>query len=141
MLFGGSFPDAFKSVIVELFRKEGLLETVQEEIQPDQLFFADFTMLEIDEDAASVKKRKALGRTMDCFMKTWLVNPKPGSGGENGDVNGTRQAVKWRRCARCAAVMEDTMSSRQALTWLMMQQRRCFCSGYWDTLPAGRIVA
>ncbi|KUJ20418.1 mediator of RNA polymerase-like protein II transcription subunit 16 [Mollisia scopiformis] len=144
MLFGSSFPDAFKTVIVELFRKEGLLETVQEEIEPAQLFFADFTMLEIDEDHASVKKRKNLGRTMDCFLKTWLRNPPSLHSSENGDsqANGSsRQGVKWRRCARCAAVMEDSMSQRPALAWLMMQQRRCFCSGYWDTLPAGQMAA
>jgi mediator of RNA polymerase II transcription subunit 16, fungi type len=172
MLFGGSFPDAFKSVLVELFRKEGLLDAVQEEIEPARLFFADFTMLEVDEDAVSVGRRKALGKTMDCFQKRWLVNPEKkssssanGSGGEGSSQNGTRntspgtaqdgsavgtgglmgaggrQGARWRRCARCTAVMEDVLTQRSALQWLVMQQRRCFCSGYWDTLAPGETVA
>lgn len=148
MLFGGSFPDAFKSVIVELFRKDGLLDAMQAELEPARLFFADFTMLEVDEDKGSVERRRAAGLTMDCFRKGWLVNPvkKPGvlTGGEEGGSVVTaagKQGARWRRCARCAAVMEDVLTQRQALQWLVMQQRRCFCSGYWDTLPLGEMVA
>jgi mediator of RNA polymerase II transcription subunit 16 len=157
MLFGGSIPDAFKPVIVELFRKGGLLDFVREEIEPAKLFFADFTALEVDEDAVSVGKRRRSHMTMDSFRKEWLVNPKKAENGLNG-VNGVtgardsggvigvataggRQNARWRRCARCAAVMEDVLSQRQALQWLIMQQRRCFCSGYWNTLESGRTVA
>jgi mediator of RNA polymerase II transcription subunit 16 len=154
MLFGGSLPDAFKPVIVELFRKEGLLDSVREEIEPAKLFFADFAMLEVDEDDVSVGKRKRSHMTMDSFRKGWLVNPKKkehengvnetgdGSGGVIGVAPaGGRQSARWRRCARCAAVMEDVLSQRQALQWLIMQQRRCFCSGYWNTLETGRTAA
>jgi mediator of RNA polymerase II transcription subunit 16 len=153
MLFGGSFPDAFKSVIVELFRKEGLLDQVREEIEPAKLFFANFTMLEVDEDKASVERRRQLGKTMDCFRKGWLINPDPAmkgtvgmqdnnSNATNGLASGTgRQGARWRRCARCASVMEDVLLQRPALSWLVMQQRRCFCSGYWDTLAPGEKVA
>lgn len=148
MLFGGSIPDAFKPVIVELFRKEGLLDSVRQEIEPAKLFFADFAMLEVDEDAVSVGKRKRNGMTMDSFRKGWLVNPKRGevenvnSAPESGVLGqGGRQSARWRRCNRCAAVMEDVLSQRQALQWLVMQQRRCFCSGYWNTLESGRTVA
>ena len=151
MLFGGQFPDAFQSVIVELFRKEGLLNSVRQEIEPAKLFFADFSLLEVDEDTVSVTKRKRAGMTMDCFRKAWLVNPKkPAKNGQdvaNGEkervVNGAggRQGARWRRCARCAAVMEDVLTQRQALQWLVMQQRRCFCSGYWDTLAPGDSIA
>lgn len=114
-------------------------------------------MLEIDEDEHSIRKRRNMGKTMDCFRKTWLTNPPKtprsinGSGQngldeghDGGNGNGqdkNRLTARWRRCARCAAVMEDTMSQRQSLQWLMMQQRRCFCSGYWDNLPPGKIVA
>ena len=151
MLFGGSLPDAFKPVIVELFRKEGLLDSVREEIEPAKLFFADFSMLEVDEDAVSVAKRRRSHMSMDSFKKGWLANPKKKKEIENGvhevgegasgAAPGGRQSPRWRRCARCAAVMEDVLNQRQALQWLIMQQRRCFCSGYWDTLEPGRMVA
>lgn len=158
MLFGGQFPDAFKTVIVELFRKEGLLDGVRGEIEPAKLFFADFGMLEVDEDPDSMAKRKRAGVTMDCFRKAWLVNPKKplkalgsleekeiGASGQEpaGGVNGAdgRAMARWRRCARCAAVMEDVLIQRQVLQWLVMQQRRCFCGGYWNTLVTGELSA
>lgn len=151
MLFGGQFPDAFKTVIVELFKREGLLESVRDDIEPAKLFFADFTLLEVDEDTVSVARRKNAGLTMDCFRKAWLENPKKklqradSKDGEKDGANGAnangRQVARWRRCARCAAVMEDVLTERRALQWLIMQQRRCFCSGYWDTLNPGQTVA
>ena len=150
MLFGGSLPDAFKPVIVELFRKEGLLDSVREEIEPAELFFADFAMLEIDEDAVSVERRRRSHMTMDSFRKGWLANPRVKQNGiavngtaegTGGEPSGGRPTSRWRRCARCAAVMEDVLSQRQALQWLIMQQRRCFCSGYWNTLEPGRTAA
>jgi mediator of RNA polymerase II transcription subunit 16 len=134
--FGGPFPEAFKPIIVELFKPDGLLSTVREDIEPAKLFFADFSLLEVNEDKASLAKRKASGMTMDCFRKAWLPNPKKGVQLEEG-----KQVARWRRCARCAAVMVDVLTERRALQWLVMQQRRCFCSGYWDTVAAGEMVA
>lgn len=151
MMLGYAIPDAFKGVIVELFRPEGLLDSVREEIDPSRLFFADFSLLEVDEDRASMGARKRAAMTMDCFRKSWLPNPKKsdkllinanGQDQSAGAVgSGGRQGARWRRCARCAAVMEDVLSQRQALQWLVMQQRRCFCSGYWDTLNPGETMA
>jgi mediator of RNA polymerase II transcription subunit 16 len=148
MLFGDAIPEAFKPVIVELFRKEGLLDSVREEIDPAKLFFGDFSTLEVEDDAMSLNRRKRSGMTMDSFRKTWLVNRKKEEEGVNAAVDigsgavlghAGRQGARWRRCARCAAVMEDVLSQRQALQWLIMQQRRCFCSGYWNTLEPGQM--
>lgn len=168
MLFGGDIPEAFSPVIVEMFTT--LLPTLQEEIDPTKLFFMDFGMLEADDDdrrqggmGRGLERKRDKNFTMDCFKKEWLSNPKKtavnhngdksngnGSGnaggslnpqGQGGGVPRGRTGARWRRCARCAAVMEDLLSQRQALQWLVMQQRRCFCSGYWDTLAVGEIVA
>lgn len=67
------------------------------------------------------------------------VGGSAGNGGNGGA--GAASSKRWRRCARCAAVMEDVISPRPALQWLVMQQRRCFCGGYWDTLVGGEMVA
>ncbi|QSZ30359.1 hypothetical protein DSL72_004882 [Monilinia vaccinii-corymbosi] len=199
MLFGGEIPEAFKPVIIELFAGVpggenntdndttivnggngiGHLSNVRLEIDPTNLFFADFSMLEVDEDKESVEKRRSSGLTMDCFRKTWLNNPPKssssksaksledgisvdnsvlapipglpgfpgvgaalgGNGNGGGGGAGSTTTKRWRRCARCAAVMEDVISPRPALQWLVMQQRRCFCGGYWDTLIGGEMVA
>ena len=165
-MLGGEIPGAFKSVIVELFRgidisngggdqegegkEKGLLAAVREEIDPAKLFFGDFGMLEVDEDASSMEKRRRNGMTMDCFRKDWLVNPvktaaadaNANANEENGNgVAGGGARKRWRRCARCAAVTEDVLTQRHALQWLVMQQRRCLCSGYWNTLAVGEMVA
>ncbi|CAD6446684.1 57a8b159-a03f-41bf-85e8-e000fc477235 [Sclerotinia trifoliorum] len=207
MLFGGEIPTAFKPVIIDLFKGvqdnkkgdepdtatdnagTGHLSGVRLEIEPSDLWFADFTMLEVEEEEECVARRKNAGLTMDCFRKTWLSNPPPsssksssskkslengsssaavisgdnllvpipgfsafglgppgaavnGNGNGNGNTNSTTTMPKrWRRCARCAAVMEDVLSQRPTLQWLVMQQRRCFCSGYWDTLQSGEMAA
>lgn len=149
MMLGGAIPDAFKGVVIEIFRPEGLLDSVREEIDPSKLFFADFSILEVDEDAVSVLKRKRSKMTMDSFRKGWLPNPKKSDKNTDGNhpeenlavIGVGRQGARWRRCARCAAVMEDILSPRQALQWLVMQQRRCFCSGQWDTLQPGEMIA
>lgn len=138
MLFGSSFPDAFKTVIVELFRVEGLLDGVKEEIEPAQLFFADFSMLEVDEDKASTEKRRLSNKKMDCFRKVWLESPQKILA-VDGDAE--NRHGRWRRCARCAAVMEDVLTQRQALQWLIMQQRRCFCGGFWNMIAPGKTIA
>lgn len=164
LLFGGAIPDTFKGVVVELFRKEGLLDAVRDEIEPARLFFANFSMLEVDDDPISVRERKRAKLTMDSFRKTWLVNPPKKQGGAttngaaaattNGHANtdaatatndaspagitpvgaASSSTPRWRRCARCAAVMEDVLSHRQVLQWMVMQQRRCFCGGHWETI-------
>jgi mediator of RNA polymerase II transcription subunit 16 len=146
MLFGGALPDNFKTVIVELFRKEGLLDAVRAEIEPARLFFANFAILQVDDDPLSIRDRKRSRLTMDCFRKAWLAPPPkklPGAAAEGteaaagGTPGAVAQPAKWRRCARCSAVMEDIVSQRQVLQWMVMQQRRCFCGGHWETLELG----
>lgn len=154
LLFGGPIPDALKPVVIELFKKDGILEKLREEFDESRLFFADFSLLEVDDDKASLKKRGQMNSVMDCFKKSWLK--KPSIGEINDSVNGVmmskseypgakatgnRQDLKWRRCTRCAAISEDALAQRQPLQWLVMQQRRCFCSGYWSTVSPGDIVA
>ncbi|KAI1000695.1 hypothetical protein K3495_g7503 [Podosphaera aphanis] len=153
IMFGGSFPDGFKSVIVELYRSGGLLDTVRAEIDEGRLFFLDFSLLQADDDEASIEKRKTMNKTMDYFKRVWLENPpkKPDEAPssvarnifEHSSIStpGGSQSPKWRRCTRCAAVSEDVMPQRQSLQWLVMHQRRCLCSGYWNTLPLGEMVA
>lgn len=129
-------PDAFKPVIVELFRKEGLLENVRAEIDPAKLFFADFGILEADEDEWSVRRRKSNNQTMDSFRKKWLPNPKK-SDSLDPDSLRAKNVTRWRRCIRCAAVMEEP-DKRHTMQWFVMQQRRCYCSGYWNALDPGK---
>jgi len=46
-------------------------------------------------------------------------------------------ASQWRRCVRCAAVMEDVWGQRPGFTFVLTQQRRCACGGGWGLVPRG----
>ena len=52
-----------------------------------------------------------------------------GMGGSNGP--------HWRRCVRCAAVMEDLWSGKPGYNFVLTQQRKCMCGGGWATVPRG----
>jgi len=136
-----AIPDAFKPVIVTVFRKEGLLDSIRGEIDLPKLFFADFSILEVDEDEWSIEQRKKKNMTMDGFRKIWLPNPKKSdavAATNKADQNTKTPPPRWKRCARCASVMDDVLTQRHSLSWLAMQQRRCFCGGYWDNLAPGK---
>lgn len=165
MLFGGPLPPSLAPVIVELYTglevlgsgdgvvrsriigdpsNKGLLQQVRTEIDSAKLWFTDFTLLEVEEDAYSVRQRRAQARTIDCFRKIWL----PAAIGSSTKKSSpalplplplpSTTTLRLRRCARCTATMEELMTSRPALQWLVMQQRRCFCGGFWTTVMETR---
>lgn len=104
----------FFTVDVPAFRKS---------VDPAQLFFASFDILDIQDD-----KRQVDGVRMahlDTFTKTKL-RMAPTS--------------QWRRCTRCASVMDEFTPRSAGLTFMMTQQRRCPCSGTWAVLPTGKLV-
>ncbi|KAG9245029.1 mediator of RNA polymeras-like protein II transcription subunit 16 [Calycina marina] len=139
MVLGGAFPDAFKSVLIELFRSDGLLSTIRSEIDLQKLMFHDFSILELDEDEFSVRERKKRNMTIDCFRKTWLRNPPlHGSNDGSEEPKGAKGLKKWRRCARCSSVMEEPGFTKPSLGWLSGQQKRCYCAGLWDAVDEGK---
>jgi mediator of RNA polymerase II transcription subunit 16 len=52
-----------------------------------------------------------------------------GIGGDSGP--------QWRRCVRCAAVMEDIWSGKPGYNFVLSQQRKCVCGGSWGSMPRG----
>ncbi|KAL2269964.1 hypothetical protein VTJ83DRAFT_2148 [Remersonia thermophila] len=56
-------------------------------------------------------------------------SPSPG--------NGNAIEPQWRRCVRCAAVMEDIWSGKPGFNFVLTQQRKCVCGGGWGTMPKG----
>lgn len=100
-------------------------------------------------------KDKAVARTVDIFQRVpinLLTSTKSSASNSsspslshaitnpasNNEVASTTK--KYRRCVRCAAVMEDLVSNKQTVHFLIMQQRRCFCSGYWVVMGEGTVV-
>ncbi|KAK4242361.1 hypothetical protein C8A03DRAFT_40329 [Achaetomium macrosporum] len=67
------------------------------------------------------------------------VNNGRGSGSANGSGNGSGNGngAEWRRCVRCASVMEDIWANRPGYNFVLAQQRKCACGGSWGVVPRG----
>ncbi|KND89513.1 Mediator of RNA polymerase II transcription subunit 16 [Tolypocladium ophioglossoides CBS 100239] len=124
MLLAAPPPPAFLPVIKKLFSKD--LPAFRAQTDPAKLFFANFDLLGVQDDDASLAARKAKGSYVDLFKKVEL---RPSTTGP-----------QWKRCTRCASVMEDVFGSRPGFTFLLGQQRKCSCGGHWALLPKGKLV-
>lgn len=124
MLLSSSPPPIFMPVIRKFFSKD--LVAFRNLTDPLKLFFADYELLEVldDDDSLAARRRKKVH--VDMFKKVKLRR-----GGN---------AARWRRCVRCASVMEDANSARPGFAFVLSQQRKCCCGAYWSLLPQGELV-
>ncbi|KAI9737316.1 MAG: mediator complex subunit [Claussenomyces sp. TS43310] len=147
MLFGGALPEALIPALRHLFTS--LLPSLRSDVEPSQLFFHNFDILAMgdddddddddrDHDASAAEHRPhggaRRGFIVDIFQRLPIALDPHGLASE-------LQGQRWRRCARCAAVMEDVHSRKPAVAFLIMQQRRCFCGGYWLVLNENEMIA
>jgi mediator of RNA polymerase II transcription subunit 16 len=107
----------FIPVIKKLFTKD--LPAFKALIDPAKLFFANYDLLGVQDDKSMLQKTVYI----DLFKKAEM---KLG-------------AQQWRRCTRCASVMEDVFGTRPGYTFVLAQQRRCACGGVWALLPKGKL--
>ncbi|KAK7449381.1 RNA polymerase II Mediator complex subunit Sin4 [Colletotrichum acutatum] len=159
MLLASSPPPAFLGVLLKFFNTD--LRAYRGLADPSKLFFADYDLLEVDDDRRTLAARKAKSRFIDVFKRAELVGPPPtsraGGGGSsssdaagnsnnnNASTSGGKEAedaktAQWRRCVRCSAVMEDVFGSRPGFTFVLAQQRKCSCGGHWGLLPRGSLI-
>lgn len=123
MMTGMAPPPPFLQVIRKLFSKD--VPAFRNQTDPARLFFADFDLLEVTDDPRSLTDRARRGAHVDVFSRAVLKRSA---------------ASQWRRCTRCAAVMEDMFGNRAGLTFMLNQQRKCACGGYWGLLPKGELL-
>ncbi|UQC86913.1 RNA polymerase II Mediator complex subunit Sin4 [Colletotrichum lupini] len=155
MLLASSPPPAFLGVLLKFFNTD--LRAYRGLADPSKLFFADYDLLEVDDDRRTLAARKAKSRFIDVFKRVELVGPPPssrgGGGGGSGAAGGSNsnsasggkeaeeaKTAQWRRCVRCSAVMEDVFGSRPGFTFVLAQQRKCSCGGHWGLLPRGSLI-
>ncbi|KAM0522331.1 hypothetical protein ACHAPE_001920 [Trichoderma viride] len=117
MLLAASPPAPFVPVIKKLFTKD--LPAFKSLTDPAKLFFANYDLLGVQDDKSQLPKDVYI----DLFRKAEI---KLG-------------AQQWRRCTRCASVMEDVFGTRPGYTFVLGQQRRCACGGVWALLPKGKL--
>jgi len=144
LLLGGPPPPTFQEPLTRLFKQD--LLKLRDTTDAARLFFADYTLLEIDdEDPKALERKRAGGRYVDMFKRVEIVK-----GVHGGSVTATRRnggaddgnggaPVQWRMCVRCASVMEDfgPVHNRPNLAFVLSQQRNCSCGGRMVLLPLG----
>jgi mediator of RNA polymerase II transcription subunit 16 len=151
MLLGGPAPPVFLPVIVKFFKAELVKFRAKPDTDPATLFFEDYSLLEIEDDRKGLANRAARNSFVDVFKRVELVAPQGGQRSSDGaidgkassggtTVQGTNGSGQWRRCTRCTAVMEDVFGQRPGFSFVLGQQKKCSCGGYWGLLPRGSMI-
>jgi mediator of RNA polymerase II transcription subunit 16 len=145
IFLGTSPPPSFQPVLLSFFNKH--VRSYRAHTDPARLFFADYSLLEVEDDADSLARRRAGGRYLDAFTR-WELRAADRLGfGDNNEGGGEEVVtvenldVQWRRCVRCAAVMENVYGHRPGFTFVLGQQRKCACGGSWGLLHKGAMVS
>ncbi|KAM0322887.1 hypothetical protein ACHAQA_009229 [Verticillium albo-atrum] len=134
LLLAAQPPPPFLPVLKKLFTQD--LRKFRAQTDPSKLFFADLGLLETDDAPRVLGARRAAGRYVDVFRRVEMTKAVRAEEEERGKGG----ALHWRRCVRCAAVMEDVFGSRPGFTFVLTQQRKCSCGGYWALLPKASIT-
>lgn len=201
MLLASNPPSSFQEVIFNFFKTD--LAAFKAQTDPAKLYFGNFDLLEVEDDAKSLMRKKEAGKYIDVFKRVEVysggsANTKTGgtvsasrgtaggimngasgpgvagqgrnanigapatlnlafrgsAGGAGGpnDAGATSGAgvssgnsppaaavPQWRRCVRCASVMEDVWGHRPGFTFVLAQQRKCACGGNWGLVPKSSI--
>lgn len=128
MLLGGSPPPAFASVVRKFFED---LRKFREHTNLSDLFFGDYDLLEVNDSPRALAARRQRGAHVDLFKRVEIFTSKALDG------------PPWRRCARCASVMEDVAMAvpKPGLHFLLSQQRNCCCGARIAVLKKDELVA
>lgn len=122
-------PPSFVSVVDKFFDKD--LREFRAHVNVAKLYFADYSILEINDSPRSLQKRRARGTRVDLFKRI-EISRKPSTA--------NAKPPAWRSCARCASVMEDLsmINNKPGLMFLLRQQTHCSCGGRMALLQETR---
>ncbi|KAL8295215.1 hypothetical protein RB600_000950 [Gaeumannomyces tritici] len=144
LLLGNAPPNGFIPVLKKFFFEVNL-PAFRAQTDRAQLFFADFTLLDVLDDRRSLQERRARGKHVDAFKRSEIELAPRDDGAvasatgrqQQPGANGSTGVLLRRRCVRCAAVMEDVTAQKPAVTLVVAQQRKCPCGGSWGLLAKG----
>lgn len=147
MLVGGPPPQCFRQVLSNLFNLQ--LLSLKGKTDPAKLFFADYNLLGVQDDNKSLDAKKSAGRYVDVFRRCELDGSGGIPGGHRRNPSSTKSLttspstsdIRWRRCVRCAAVMQNVSGQRPGFTFVLAQQRKCSCGGSWAMLPKDSLIS
>ena len=114
MLIAGHVPDVLAPALKDLLGEGGSVERLREEINVAELYFTDFSWLELGDDDKARRWRRE--NRVDVLRKTVIKK-------------GAKRKLK--RCTRCCAIMEDVGDARRGNVAVLQLQRNCLCGGWW----------
>ncbi|KAK0703773.1 RNA polymerase II mediator complex subunit Sin4 [Lasiosphaeria miniovina] len=139
MLLAANPPPGFRDVLFKFFNSS--LPAFRSQTDPARLYFGNYDILEVDDNRKILASKKAAGRYIDVFKRVELFSgpkaAKNSSLSHGGAADDT--GPQWRRCVRCASVMEDVWGTRPGFTFVLGQQRKCSCGGNWGLLPRSSV--
>ncbi|KAK8126437.1 uncharacterized protein PG998_002196 [Apiospora kogelbergensis] len=138
LLLAGSPPPPFLNVVNKFFKTD--LKEFRTHVDPAKLFFADYGILEVDDDPRALAARRQKGVRVDVFKRVEICRIKEGAPSTGGGNNSGNEQVQWRRCVRCASVMEDVPTNKPGITFVLSQQRNCSCGARFALLGKGELV-
>ncbi|OAA61254.1 RNA polymerase 2 mediator complex subunit [Niveomyces insectorum RCEF 264] len=147
LLLGNNPPPKFQPMLQKFFSEH--LRAFRAQTDPAKLYFADYSILEVEDDEHSLRTRRMRHSHVDVFKRVELTMPTSGMSGHGGGGGGGGGGVGgggggggsggadatawpptglgatglWRRCARCTAIMEDVAGLRPAYMFVLAQQR------------------
>ncbi|KAI0126017.1 RNA polymerase II mediator complex subunit Sin4 [Xylariales sp. AK1849] len=136
MLLVGSPPPPFSRLVEKFFKED--LAAFRTHCDPAKLFFSDYGILEVGDEPQALAARKQRNIRVDLFKRVEIFPNK----NKGLTQDGEHGAVPWRRCVRCASVMEDAthMASKPGIVFVLSQQRNCCCGGRLAVLGKGELV-
>ncbi|CAK7233542.1 Mediator of RNA polymerase II transcription subunit 16 [Sporothrix curviconia] len=145
LLLANNMPPSFQPLLYKFFDEN--LRNFRTLNDPAKLYFADYSILEVEDDARSLREKRARHTHIDVFKRVELKLAS------NSSSNGTAipppghplplhpsPSEYLRRCVRCTSIMEDITGTRPGYTFVLAQQRKCSCSGNWGFLPRSTFV-
>lgn len=136
MLLGGSPPGPLVQVLKRFFEND--LPQFRAQCMPSELFFANYDILEVDDEPKLLAARRQRASKVDLFKRVEIFR-----GRKMTNAAGEEATVDWRRCVRCASVMEDVApfaAFKPGIAFVLSQQRNCSCGGRLAILGKNDLV-
>lgn len=136
MLYGRDLPIELQPAMLTIMNDT--LIKLQREIDQQKLFCYDFSILKIHPSHIAPRSRGLLGLTCN-FLRTPLGKFPLSPEILSTNVENPKER-RYRRCVRCATVMEDIVSRNPFLLMLLSNARKCACGGVWMSMIEHELI-
>ena len=135
MIVTGMIPEVLEPVVERLVGKS--VDALRDGgVEEAELYFKDFKELGLSGNDGPRRWWGSISK--DQPDKRGRIGGGSGTGDGTGTITGAGHGtgngippIRTRTCARCGAVMEDSLALKDRSPWLFNLQQKCFCGGFW----------